>query len=127
MHVTNTVNGVDLDGLAATIGAVNADTALARFQFRARNHWIDGGHNRTTIKDFYGAGQEDASRTEPFVVDCDEPPVLLGHDQAPNSPARLRRNPSPSTNQWMSRNCAPSAKRTPISFVRWTIKLAITP
>jgi uncharacterized OsmC-like protein len=85
MHVTNTVNGVDLDRLGATIGAVKADTALARFQFRARNHWVDGSHNRSTIKEFYGAGQEDSSRTEPFVVDCDEPPVLLGRDQAPNA------------------------------------------
>ena len=75
MHVTSTVNGVDLDRLAGTIDHVTADPALARFQFRARNHWIDGGYSRTTIKDFYGAGQEDATRTEPFTVDADEPPV----------------------------------------------------
>jgi uncharacterized OsmC-like protein len=85
MHVTNTVNGVDLDRLFGTIDAVNADHALARFQFRARNHWIDGGYSRTTIKDFYGAGHEDATRTEPFTVDADEPPVLLGENRAPNT------------------------------------------
>ena len=85
MHVTSTVNGVDLDRLAGTIEAVTADPALARFQFRARNHWIDGGYSRTTIKDFYGAGQEDATRTEPFTVDTDEPPVLLGQNRAPNT------------------------------------------
>ena len=70
MHVTTIVNGVDLDRLSGTIDAVTADPALARFQFRARNHWIDGGHNRTTIKGFYGAGQEDTTRTEPFTVDA---------------------------------------------------------
>ena len=43
MHVTTIVNGVDLDRLSGTIDAVTADPALARFQFRARNHWIDGG------------------------------------------------------------------------------------
>jgi uncharacterized OsmC-like protein len=85
MQVTNILNGVDLDRLSATIDAVNADTALARFQFRARNRWIDGAHNRTTIKEFYGVRQEDASRTEPFIVDTDEPPVLLGRNQAPNA------------------------------------------
>src|SRR5215470_2327890 len=85
MHVTSIVNGVDLDRLAGTIEAVTADPALARFQFRARNHWIDGGYSRTTIKDFYGAGQEDATRTEPFTVDTDEPPVLLGQNRAPNT------------------------------------------
>ena len=85
MHVTTIVNGVDLDRLSGTIDAVTADPALARFQFRARNHWVDGGYSRTTIKDFYGAGQEDTTRTEPFTVDSDEPPVLLGQNRAPNT------------------------------------------
>jgi uncharacterized OsmC-like protein len=85
MHVTSIVNGVDLDRLSGTINAVSADPALARFQFRASNHWIDGGYSRTTIKGFYGAGQEDATRTEPFTVDSDEPPVLLGQNRAPNT------------------------------------------
>src|SRR5204862_8338269 len=48
MHVTSIVNGVDLDRLSGTIEAVSADSALARFQFRAGNHWIDGGYSRTT-------------------------------------------------------------------------------
>ena len=85
MHVTTIVNGVDLDRLSGTIDAVTADPALARFQFRARNHWIDGGYSRTTIKDFYGAGREDATRTAAFTVDTDEPPVLLGENRAPNT------------------------------------------
>ena len=52
MHVTSIVNGVDLDRLSGMIDAVTADPALARFQFRARNHWIDGGYSRTTIQGF---------------------------------------------------------------------------
>jgi len=86
MQVINMVNGVDVDRLSGTIDHVSANPTLARFQFRARNQWIDGGHNRTTIKEFYGAGQEDTSRIEPFVLDADEPPVLLGENQAPNAP-----------------------------------------
>src|SRR5262245_32730480 len=85
MQTTNIVNGVDVDRLVGTIEHITADPTLARFQFRARNQWIDGGHNRTTIKGFYGAGQEDTSRTEPFVLDADEPPVLLGENRAPNA------------------------------------------
>lgn len=85
MQVTNTLNGVDLDRLSATVGAVHADAKLARFQFRARNTWIDGAHNRTTVKEFYGVGREDSSRSEAFVIDSDEPPILLGGDQAPNA------------------------------------------
>ena len=85
MHVTSIVNGVDLDRLSATIDHVTADPALARFQFRADNHWIDGGYSRTTIQGFYGAGHEDTTRTGPFTVDTDEPPVLLGQNRAPNT------------------------------------------
>ncbi|MGZ6636920.1 MAG: OsmC family protein [Solirubrobacteraceae bacterium] len=41
---------------------------------------------RASISEFYGAGREDTSRTEPFVVDAGEPPVLLGENEAPNAP-----------------------------------------
>jgi uncharacterized OsmC-like protein len=85
MPVTSTINGVDLDRLAATIDAVAAEPTLGRFQFRAGNHWIDGGHSRTEIKGFFGVGQEDTTRTEPFTVDADEPIVLLGQNRAPNA------------------------------------------
>ena len=48
--------------LYGTLDALKADPTLATFQFRARNRWIDGAHNRTTIRDFYAANQEDTSR-----------------------------------------------------------------
>jgi uncharacterized OsmC-like protein len=85
MPVTNVINGVDLDRLSGTIDAVSADPDLARFQFRARNEWIEGGYNRTTVRGFYGVGQEDLTRTEAFVIESDEPLVLLGRDRAPNA------------------------------------------
>jgi uncharacterized OsmC-like protein len=79
-----TMNGVDVTALFDTIKAVKADTALARFQFRAVNRWIDGGHNRSTIQSFYGCKAEDTTRTAPFLLDNDEPPVLLGNDAGAN-------------------------------------------
>jgi hypothetical protein len=54
-------NGVDTEQLYGTLDAIKAQPELGTFQFRARNHWIDGAHNRTTIQSFYGAGQEDAT------------------------------------------------------------------
>jgi uncharacterized OsmC-like protein len=84
--VSNLVNGVDLDRLHGTIDHVSATPTLGRFQFRARNQWLGGSHNRTTIKEFYGAGQEDTSRTDPFILDADEPPILLGENRAANAP-----------------------------------------
>ncbi|OBK75722.1 OsmC family protein [Mycobacterium sp. 1164985.4] len=85
MYATTTVNGLDVSQISATMDAVAADPALGRFQFRASHEWIDGSYSRTTIKDFYGVGQEDASRTATFTVDADEPPVLLGQNRAPNA------------------------------------------
>ena len=85
MNVTTTVNGVDLERLTGTIEAVTADPTLGGFQFRARTHWVDGGHSRTEIEGFYGAGQEDTTRDRPFLLDADEPPVLLGENRGPNA------------------------------------------
>jgi len=80
----STINGVNVEQLGANISAIQDNTKLAKFQFRATNTWIQGGHNRTTIKEFYGVGKEDRTRTEPFVLDADEPSVLLGEDQGAN-------------------------------------------
>ena len=82
---TQTMNGVDLEQLQETIDHIEEEPALAQFRFRATNEWEDGAHSRTRIQSFYGAGQEDESRTEPFVIEGDEPPVLLGSDTAPNA------------------------------------------
>jgi uncharacterized OsmC-like protein len=77
-------NGVDTQQLFGTLDALKADPALARFQFRARNRWIDGAHNRSTIRDFYAAKQEDTSRSKEFVLEAGEPAILLGSDTGPN-------------------------------------------
>ncbi|PWT88077.1 MAG: osmotically inducible protein C [Acidobacteria bacterium] len=77
-----TMNGVNVEQLFGTIDAIQSKPELARFQFRAENRWIDGAHNRSFIKSFYGAGREDDTRTRSFQLDSDEPAVLLGHDQA---------------------------------------------
>ena len=83
MTPTNTINGVKVDALFKTINTVKKAPVMATFRFRAANQWIDGGHNRTTIKNFYGT-QQDHERKEPFILDADEPPLLLGRDLGPN-------------------------------------------
>jgi uncharacterized OsmC-like protein len=77
-------NGVDTGVLFATLNAVKEQPELGRFQFRARNVWLGGAHNRSTIRDFYGAGQEDTSRQREFVIDAGEPAILVGKDTGPN-------------------------------------------
>jgi uncharacterized OsmC-like protein len=86
MSTTQTqLNGVNVDRLLGTISAIKENPNLARFTFRAKSEWVDGGHSRTRIQGFYGAGQEDTSRTHPFVLEGDEPPVLLGSNRGPNA------------------------------------------
>jgi len=82
--VQHTLNGLDLKQMQDTVQALTDDPTLARFQFRAKNTWIGGGENRSTIRDFYGAGREDDSREEPFVFTNGEPPVLLGNNEGAN-------------------------------------------
>ena len=82
--MSGVINGVDTDRLGQTIQAIQQNPDLGTSQFRAVNRWISGGHNRSTIQSFYSAGQEDTTRTKPFILDADEQPVLLGQDQGAN-------------------------------------------
>jgi uncharacterized OsmC-like protein len=82
-------NGVNTEVLYGTLDAIRADPSLGAFQFRASNHWIDGAHNRSTIKSFYGAGQEDSTRSRAFTLNAGEPAVLLGIDTGPNPAEHL--------------------------------------
>jgi uncharacterized OsmC-like protein len=77
-------NGVDTNTMFATLDAIKAQPEIAQFRFRARNRWLGGAHNRSTIRDFYAACAEDTSRTEAFTLDAGEPAILLGADTGPN-------------------------------------------
>jgi len=82
--MTETLNGMDLKKLHETVDAIKGDPEIARFEFRNANEWIQGGENRSTIQEFYGAKQWDNSRAEPFVFTNGEPPVLLGDNEGAN-------------------------------------------
>lgn len=77
-------NGLDMEALVGTVEAVKQDPSLGNFEFRATNQWINGGENRSRIKEFYGAGCEDESRTDAFEFTNGEPPVLLGANEGAN-------------------------------------------
>jgi uncharacterized OsmC-like protein len=75
-------NGVDTATLFATLDAVKQAPEAASFQFRAHNQWQSGTHNRTTIADYFGVGEE-RSHERTFVFDADHPAVLVGQDNGP--------------------------------------------
>ena len=81
--MSQVINGVNVTGLMQTIDAVKADATIAKFQFRLQNKWLEGGHNRSTVNEFYGAGQPH-QHAKSFVIHANEPTVLLGDDTAPN-------------------------------------------
>ncbi len=83
-ETTKQTNGLDMEALAGTLEAVKQNPSLGGFEFRATNQWINGGENRSRIKEFYGAGSEDESRTEAFEFTNGEPPVLLGANEGAN-------------------------------------------
>ncbi len=78
-------NGVNVDQLVATVGAVTENADIGKFTFRARSAWETGGRNRGEIKEFEHAGATTADRPTAFELMGDEPPVLLGTNAGPNA------------------------------------------
>jgi len=77
------LNGVNVTQLAENAEALQQRPELGKFNFRIRNKWLRTGHNQSTVTDFRGLEQEIRHET-PFTLEADEPPVLLGGDEAAN-------------------------------------------
>jgi uncharacterized OsmC-like protein len=87
-ELRHSINGVDVKKLEQTIQAINEDPDMASFTFHAVNEWVDGTQNKTIVHKFEGANEEVEHR-QPFIIQSDEPAVLLGEDAAPNSVVSL--------------------------------------
>jgi len=85
MTTTTKTNGIDVDQLVQTIEAIKSNPGLGAFTFRAKSTWRDGTHNVGEISGFTHAGSDDQTRKDPFVLQGDEPPVLLGANHGPNA------------------------------------------
>ena len=84
MTTTTMRNGVDVDRLVQTIGAIGEDPNIGRFTFKARTSWDDGGTSRAEIHAFDHMGQG-TSHAMVHTLAGDEPDVLLGKDSGPNA------------------------------------------
>jgi uncharacterized OsmC-like protein len=79
-------NGINVDQLVATVGAIQQDPGLATMTFKATTKWQEGTHSKTEVGPFLHAGKRDNSRKPAqFVLEGDEPPVLLGANAGPNA------------------------------------------
>ena len=72
-----------METLQGTVNAIEQEPNLGQCKFRARNKWLGGNHNSTTITGFYGANQEIAHK-QTFELHADEPPILAGNDEGAN-------------------------------------------
>ncbi len=77
-------NGVNVDQLVATIGAIQSDAKIAAFTFKAKSAWEHGARSLGEIGDFVHAGST-SERGTTFQCVGDEPPVLLGSNAGPNA------------------------------------------
>lgn len=77
-------NGIDVDQLVATIGAIQDQPSISTFTFKASTAWKDGTLNHAEIGDFIHNGER-VERPEPFRLTGDEPSVLLGANRGPNA------------------------------------------
>jgi uncharacterized OsmC-like protein len=72
-----------METLLETVHAIEAEPDLGQCRFRARNQWLGGSHNCTTISGFYAARQE-IPHKQSFELHADEPPILAGADGGAN-------------------------------------------
>jgi len=74
-------NGVNVQALLDAREALSAAPEAAKFTWRATCKWVNGTHSRSTIKGFFGLGEEQNHKTE-FTFEADHPEVFASEDLA---------------------------------------------
>ena len=74
-------NGVNVQALLDAREALSAAPEAAKFTWRATCKWVNGTHSRSTIKGFFGLGEEQNHKTE-FTFEADHPEVFASEDHA---------------------------------------------
>ncbi|MCL4801725.1 MAG: OsmC family protein [Burkholderiales bacterium] len=72
-------NGVNVAALLGAREALTAAPEAAKFNWRASCSWVNGTHSRTSVKGFFGLGQEQSHRSE-FTFDVDHPEIFASED-----------------------------------------------
>ncbi|MEV4582507.1 OsmC family protein [Nonomuraea jabiensis] len=77
--MTTVANGVNVQALLDAREVLKGAPEAAQFVWRASSRWQNGVHSTTTVKEFFGLGQEQSHRTE-AVFDADHPEVFAAED-----------------------------------------------
>ena len=75
-------NGVNVGALLEARVAMTEAPEAAQFTWRASCDWVNGTHSRTTVDDYFGAGEEQAHR-QPYSIDTDHPLLFAAEDNGP--------------------------------------------
>src|SRR4051812_1448940 len=75
------LNGIDLQALEATIGAIAEDPELGKVAFRVKTRWKGRTRSESVVESYSLAGE---AMPRSFTILADEPEELLGSNSAPN-------------------------------------------
>ena len=72
-------NGVNVGALLDAREALSQAPEAAQFTWRATCEWVNGTHSRSTVKGFFGLGEEQSHRNT-FTFDADHPEIFASED-----------------------------------------------
>ena len=72
-------NGVNVEALLGAREALTGAPEGARFNWRATCNWVNGTHARSSVKGFFGLGDEQSHKTQ-FDFTTDHPGVFAAED-----------------------------------------------
>jgi len=72
-------NGVNVQALLDAREALTGAPQAAQFKWRASCKWVNGTHSASTVKSFFGLGEEQNHKTE-FSFDADHPELFASED-----------------------------------------------
>jgi uncharacterized OsmC-like protein len=72
-------NGVNVAALLEAREVLRGAPEAAQFKWRASCKWQNGTHSKTTIRNFFGLGQEQSHKSE-FHFEADHPEVFASED-----------------------------------------------
>ena len=72
-------NGVNVGALIEAREALTQAPEAAQFTWRANCKWVNGTHSTSSVKGFFGLGEEQSHKTE-FTFEADHPEVFAAED-----------------------------------------------
>jgi uncharacterized OsmC-like protein len=72
-------NGVNVAALLGAREAFGQAPEAAQFEWRAECKWVNGTHSHSTVRSYFGMGEEQTHRTE-FEYDADHPELFASED-----------------------------------------------